>query len=297
MSQEHRNTIFVEDAVLDEVREFAGEQFIIRLEAPKTAANAQPGTFVHLTCDSALPMRRPLSLMRVDAKRGWIDILYKTHGLGLTALSKQPPGTALSVMGPIGKPFVPSRERPITLLIGGGVGIPPMIYLAEALKDDPNSNWQTMMFMGSELPFPFALVEGRIELPHMPSDATHSLALVEEWGIPSRLASKSDIDGAHDGYVTDLARAWLEQQDASTLAQCEIFSCGPTPMLKAVAALAQEFNVTCKVSLEEYMACAVGGCAGCVVPVHGSDGAVAMKRVCVDGPVFEAAQIYPTAAP
>lgn len=293
MSRAHRDTIFVEDAELVEVRQYPGEQFIIRLAAPKTAANARPGTFVHLTCDSALPMRRPLSLMRVDAQRGWVDILYKTHGIGLTALSTKQPGTKLSVMGPIGQPFVPDPQRPNALLIGGGVGIPPMIYLAEALQNDSNTDWNTMMFMGSELPFPFTLVEGKLPLPHMPADATHALALVEDWGIASRLASKSNIQGAHDGYVTDLARAWLTQQDAATLATCEIFSCGPTPMLKAVAALAQEFDVVCKVSLEEYMACAVGGCAGCVVPVYGSNGDIAMKRVCVDGPVFEAAHIYP----
>lgn len=295
MSKTNRDSIFVEDATLIEVRSFPGEQFIMRLAAPRTAANARPGTFVHLTCDASLPMRRPLSLMRVDAQRGWIDILFKTHGVGLTALSTKQPGTRLSVMGPIGQPFVADPTRPITLLLGGGVGIPPMIYLAESLAHDASNDWQVMMFMGSEIPFPFALTEAGIGLPHMPADATHALALVEDWGMASRLASKAGLAGAHDGYVTDLARAWLAQQDAATLARCEIFSCGPTPMLKAVAALAQEFDVVCKVSLEEYMACAVGGCAGCVVPVHGEHG-IAMKRVCVDGPVFEARTIYPAGA-
>jgi dihydroorotate dehydrogenase electron transfer subunit len=71
----------------------------------------------------------------------------------------------------------------------------------------------------------------------------------------------------------------------------EIYSCGPTPMLKAVAAVAREFGLPCQVSLEEYMACAVGGCAGCTVRVN-TDQGPAMKRVCVDGPVFEASTVF-----
>ena len=94
------------------------------------------------------------------------------------------------------------------------------------------------------------------------------------------------------GSAAYLARHWLKQFNKKELQEVEIFSCGPTPMLRAVAAVAKEFNLPCQVSLEEYMACAVGGCAGCVVKVETEDGP-AMKRVCVDGPVFEAASVFP----
>ncbi len=289
--KQNRDTIFVEDAELIEVREYPSAQYILRLHAPETARHARPGTFVHITCDSALPMRRPLSLMRVNAEAGWIEILYKIVGAGLRALSAQPCGTKLSVMGPIGKPFVADESRPIALLVGGGVGIPPMIYLAEALAADKRHNWQPMVFMGSEIPFPFSCVESQLEIDGMPADASHGLALVEDWGIPSRLASLAGLPGAHQGYVTELAAAWLAAQDEQTQARCVIYSCGPTPMLKAAAEVAVRFDVPCQVSLEEYMACAVGGCAGCTVAVKTADG-VSMQRVCVDGPVFDARAVF-----
>jgi dihydroorotate dehydrogenase electron transfer subunit len=94
--------------------------------------------------------------------------------------------------------------------------------------------------------------------------------------------------------VTELARAWLHSLDEHGLRQVEIYACGPTPMLAAAARLAHEFGVPCQVSLEEYMACAVGGCAGCTVRIMTPTGA-AMKRVCVDGPVFDAAVVDWTA--
>jgi dihydroorotate dehydrogenase electron transfer subunit len=92
--------------------------------------------------------------------------------------------------------------------------------------------------------------------------------------------------------VSQLADHWLSALSATERAEVEIYACGPTPMLKAVALIAQAHQVPAQVCLEEYMACAVGGCAGCTVPVHGPEG-VAMKRVCVDGPVFTAASVYP----
>ena len=118
------------------------------------------------------------------------------------------------------------------------------------------------------------------------------MPLLEKWGIPARLASLSEFEGTFRGYVTDLAREWLKSLPEEALSKVEIMSCGPTPMLKAVAKLAREFGVPCQVSLEEFMACAVGGCAGCTVLVQTDDGP-AMKRVCVDGPVFDAAAVFP----
>ena len=88
-----------------------------------------------------------------------------------------------------------------------------------------------------------------------------------------------------------MARTWLQGLDSQALAEVEVFACGPHPMLKAVAALAAEFTLPCQVSLEEFMACGVGGCAGCVVEVRTPEGP-AMKRVCVDGPVFDARRVF-----
>ena len=291
----HRGTVHVEDARLLDRQEYAGGQYVIRLEAPKCAATAQPGSFVHLTCDPLLPMRRPLSIMRADAAAGWIDVLYKVVGPGLAALSQQPIGATLSTMGPIGRGFVPSAARPRTLLVGGGVGIPPMVFLAESLKARGDAPWRPLVLMGSEIPFPFRTRPSTIVVPGMPDGTIACMPLLDDWGVPSRLATLAGYPGCYDGYVTDLAAAWLGSLDAATLAEVEVFACGPTPMLKAVAQVARRFGVPAQVSLEEFMACAVGGCAGCAVPVV-TDAGLAMKRVCVDGPVFDANAVFPPAA-
>jgi dihydroorotate dehydrogenase electron transfer subunit len=151
--------------------------------------------------------------------------------------------------------------------------------------------------MGSEVPFPFAPKPSQFMVPGVGGGATACMPLLEDWGLPSRLASQQGYPGCFDGFVTDLARAWLGALDAGARAEVEVLSCGPTPMLKAVAALAREFELPCQVSLEEHMACAVGGCAGCAVEVQVPAGATTarqMKRVCVDGPVFDARQVFVT---
>jgi len=287
----HRNTIFVEDAEVIAHEAHAEKQFILRLRAPKCAANAVPGSFVHLQCDSLLPMRRPLSIMRTSAKHGSIDILYKCIGPGLERLAEKLAGAHISVMGPIGQGFAPHVERPRTLLIGGGVGIPPMVFLAESLVARTDAQWKPFVLMGSEIPFPFRAKPSTIVVPGVPDGVIACMPLLDDMGVASRLASLRDFPGCHQGYVTDLASTWLATLDPDALAQVEIFACGPTPMLKAAAAVAKKFNVPAQVSLEEFMACAVGGCAGCAVRVMTPNGP-AMKRVCVDGPVFDASAVF-----
>jgi dihydroorotate dehydrogenase electron transfer subunit len=289
-AQANRDTIFVEDGEVVSIDAFPGEQFIMRIRAPRCAASAQsaqPGNFVHITCDESLPMRRPLSIMRVGDD--WIEILYKIVGHGLRLLSKKKSGDFVSVLGPIGQPFRPSPDRPNTLLIGGGVGIPPMVYIADWLRQDKGS-WQAFAILGSEIPFPFDLKKSSLPVDGVADDVNSTMPLLESWGIPARLTSLQGYEGCHDGYVTDLAGQWLSTLSKDELGKVEIFACGPTPMLKAVADLAARYDLPCQVSLEEFMACAVGGCAGCTVKISTPDGD-AMKRVCVDGPVFDASTV------
>ena len=291
MTNRNRSTIFLEDALVLQQTAYDGDQFILRLAAPKCAARAEPGSFVHLTCDLAIPMRRPLSIMRADSQAGWIEILYKVMGPGLQALAARKAGEKISTLGPIGRPFVPHLERPRALLIGGGVGIPPMIFLADRLRARGDADWKPLVLMGSEIPFPFRARPSRIVVAGIPDGSIACMPLLDEWGVASRLASRADFPGCFDGFVTELADRWLELLSPAGLAEVEIFACGPTPMLEATAKLARRFNVPCQVSLEEFMACAVGGCAGCTVSVQTPEGP-AMKRVCVDGPVFDAYTVF-----
>jgi dihydroorotate dehydrogenase electron transfer subunit len=287
----HRGSIHLEDGQVLSHESWPGEQFVLRVSAPKCAAHAQPGSFVHLTCDPDVPMRRPLSIQRANAREGWIEILYKIVGPGLRALSRRRAGDVLSVLGPIGQPFRPDPRRPRSLLIGGGVGIPPMIFLAEWMLEQPGKPWQPLVLMGSEIPFPFKTRPSTILVPGIPAGAIGAMPLLDGWGVPSRLASKAGYSGCYDGFVTQLADEWLGALGGGARAEVEIFSCGPTPMLEAVAKVAARHQVPCQVSLEEFMACAVGGCAGCTVKVNTPDGP-AMKRVCVDGPVFDSRAVF-----
>ncbi len=205
-AQRNRNTIFVEDGEILGIDEFPGDQFIMHIRAPKCAVAAQPGSFVHVTCDYTLPLRRPLSIMRVE--NDCIDILYKIVGDGLRWLSKKRPGDLISVLGPIGQPFRPSAKRPKPLLIGGGVGIPPMVFIADYLRQHEGS-WEALAILGSELPFPFEVRKSTVNMPWVDEQVSATMPLLEDWGIPCRLATLAGFDGCFDGYVTDLADRWL----------------------------------------------------------------------------------------
>ncbi len=291
MDGTHRNTLFSIQAEVLDHREHPARQFVLRLDAPQIARTARPGSFVHLQCDPELPLRRPLSIMRTDPQQGWIEILYKVVGHGTRLLAGRRPGERLPTLGPVGNGFQLDPARPRRLLIGGGVGVPPMIFLAQQISTRPKEAADTLALFGSEVPFAFTPHTSKIMPPGIPAAASAAMPLLEDWGIASRLCSLNDYAGHYRGYVTELARHWLDSLDRAGRTQVELFACGPEPMLRAVAALAQEYRLHCQVSLEEYMACAVGGCAGCVVRTR-TDGGDAMKRVCVDGPVFDAAEVF-----
>ena len=286
----HRDTIAVEETEIISNTAHPGRQYIMRVHAPQIAQEAKPGSFVHIQCAKWLPMRRPISIMRTNPQNGQVDLLYKVLGEGTKALSERKKGESVSLIGPIGKPFTLHQKHSRPLLIGGGVGMPPMIFIASEinrLKQD----FKPFVILGSEVPFPFTPSPSKLVIPGMPDGVIASMPLMEDWNIPCRLATLQGYAGCFDGYVTDLAHHWLSALSPTQLDEVEIFTCGPHPMIEAVVKLAKEYNIPCQVSLEEYMACAVGGCAGCVVKVQTPNGP-AMKRVCVDGPVFNGFEVF-----
>ena len=286
MVKTHRDTISVNDCQVLAHYQFEADQYIITLESKEIADSTRPGQFVHLSVSGMLAMRRPISVMSVDTDNGTFDLLYKIVGEGTKQLADRKIGDVLSVIGPIGNGFE-LTDRKIPLLIGGGVGMPPMIAIAQKIKD--NAYYNPYVILGSEVPFPFEASQS--SLNGFNSSKFYTMPLLEEWRVPCGLASLQDYEGVYKGYVTDLAREYLDSLSSSDLREVEVFTCGPNPMLEAVSKLANEYNLPCQASLEEYMACAVGGCAGCVVEVATENGP-AMKRVCVDGPVFDAKTVF-----
>ncbi len=205
MNRSHRNTICVENAEVLAQATYPSEQFILRMFAPECAKRAVPGCFVHIRCDADIPMRRPLSIMRVNVDKGWIEVLYKIVGAGLLALSRIEPGDTLNILGPIGNGFALDSARPLTIMIGGGVGIPPLLFLGEHLHthfqntgtwgESPEFAGQPVAFFGSEIPFPFVLEDNARPLPGAPANATAAIKLMENWMIPSRLATTAGYPG------------------------------------------------------------------------------------------------------
>ena len=281
-------SILVERARVTRHDRYPGAQHVLAFAAPGIAERARPGSFVHMDCGPEWLLRRPMSIM--SASDGEIEILFKQVGHGTLTLAELVPGDASELIGPIGNHFtqIPGFSR--KLLIGGGVGLPPMIYYAEALAAAGEP--PPIVLAGSELPFPFELEPAALDIPGTTFDAPLAIKRLQDRGIPNRLASWADLPGCFRGFITTLGDEILSALDESVRSEVALYACGPTPMLEAVAGLARDHALPAQVSLEEYMACAVGGCAGCTVEVATENGP-AMQRVCVDGPVFDAAAVFP----
>jgi len=245
--------------------------FLARLEAPAVATQAVPGQFVSLKVSpgTAPLLRIPLSILSADPATGVFEVLYERLGPKSAALSRLPTGASVPCLGPLGNGFPEPLPGSRPILVGGGVGIPPLLYLGRRWR--AAGQGQCLLLAGA-----------RTAAKHLP---------------PTMLADGADAvrqatdDGTlgHAGLVTDLLETCLAEEPA-----CTVYTCGPHPMMAAVAARCAAAGVTCYASLEEYMACGFGVCVGCVVELaeprdHSPYGKYG--RVCVDGPIFEASQI------
>lgn len=236
------------------------------LDAPALAEAALPGQFVMIRVSETTDplLRRPFSLFRADESAGTAEILFRIMGRGTSMLDRLQPGEKVDVVGPLGKPF-PSLPKDEIVLVGGGVGIPPLFFYAEWVRGrEPARNVHVLM-------------GGRTE---------RDLAAREEFerlGVDLEMAT-DDGSAGHAGLVTDLLRPFLGPSHA-------ILACGPAPMLKAVSEMAKKSKTKCYVSVEERMACGLGVCMGCAVPVRSAGEARSYRLACTDGPVFDAEEV------
>jgi dihydroorotate dehydrogenase electron transfer subunit len=239
------------------------QYFSLVLRAPQIAPVIQPGQFAHvriLPLKDAL-LRRPFSIFQVAGDT--FSILYKTVGKGTDALSRMRAGEELSVIAPLGHGFtVPKAGGEIPLLIAGGYGMAAMFLLAQ------RSPQKGIVFVG-----------GRRRVDILCEKEFAALG----WEV--RVATE---DGSHGekGLVTHPLIAELKR-DATNR---KIFACGPTPMLKAVGKIAEDFNVLAELSMDEDMCCGTGVCLTCVIPVKSGDG-WEYQRTCTEGPVFDSRAI------
>lgn len=250
--------------------EVAPQHFRLRLKAPQVAEQAQAGHFVHILPRAPMLqdplLRRAFSVLSVRKADGTFEILYRVMGRGTESMHRWRAGESVDVLGPLGRPFAALAEY--SVLVGGGVGVPPLAMLA-ASKERQNV---------------VALLGARTAADLLCREDFTRLA------VPVETATEDGSDGYH-GLVTELLKKHLRRASAQK-ERFAVYSCGPLPMLRAVAALCSSANVSCQVSLEENMPCGVGICNGCVVPVTGAgDEYARYRRICIDGPVAWANEI------
>lgn len=250
-------------AVISQER-IACDVYSLWLQTGQITSQARPGQFVSLySSDGSRLLPRPISLCEIDGTRGRLRLVYRVVGKGTKEFSSLSEGDMLDVLGPLGNGFpVEEAAGKRIFLIGGGIGIPPMLAAAQALEGDREDRILVMgyrdeVFLDKELA------------------AAGKLYVATEDGSAGVKGNVLDAIREH-GLSTDV-----------------IFACGPRPMLRAVRDYAADRNITCYVSMEERMACGVGACLGCVCNSTKVDdhSRVHNKRVCKDGPVFLSTEV------
>lgn len=237
----------------------------LTIQTKEIAAAAKAGQFVSVySNDASKLLPRPISLCGIDRKAGTLRLVYRVTGehTGTEEFSRFQAGDTMKIMGPLGNGFTVEKGRK-TFLIGGGIGVPPMLQLAKEMKD-AGENFQIVM--GYRDAGTFLLDEFKKQ--------GESFVATEDGSVGTK------------GNVLDAIRE--NHLDADV-----IYACGPTPMLRALKAYAEEQNMTCYVSMEERMACGIGACLACVCNSTEKDAHsnVKNKRICKEGPVFNAKEV------
>lgn len=228
------------------------------IQTENIAAQADPGQFISVyTKDGSRLLPRPISLCEADRETGRIRIVYRVVGYGTSEFSGYGPGDTISVLGPLGNGF-PLKEKK-AFLIGGGIGIPPMLQLAKSLKCEKQIivGYRDQLFLTEDL-------------------KAHGTVYI---------ATEDGSCGTKGNVMNAISE--------NNLTADVIYACGPTPMLRAVKAYAEERGIECYLSLEERMACGIGACLACVCKSKEVDdhSHVHNKRICKDGPVFLSTEV------
>lgn len=254
--------IYKEEAIVLSNEKLSEGVYSIVLKTKDIAKEAIAGQFVSVYCnDSSRILPRPISLCEIDKNENTIRIVFRTVGKGTSEFAKYVPDTKVTVLGPLGNGYDLSKQYENVLVIGGGIGIPPMLQLARSIS----GNKQIVVGYRSK----------------------NDMFLYKELQKEADVFVATD-DGSYqtNGTVIDAIKENDLKADA-------IMACGPMPMLKALKKYSEEKGIDCFISLEERMACGIGACLGCVTKTKKKDhhSKVHNARICTEGPVFDAREV------
>jgi len=256
----------VEKALVIRHREIVPHYYELEFIAPSIASEVLPGQFVNVRVSDSLDplLRRPFSIYDVDKKLGSITVFYKVVGRGTELLSQMPIQKRLDVMGPLGRPFSIPRHVNKAYLIGGGVGIAPLVYLARVLTANK--------------------IKVRVLMGASTAGFLCGKDMLDRLGVDYLVSTDDGSEGLR-GRVTDLFEQQLSFKDCDY-----IYACGPEPMLSRITHLTLINGLEGEVSLEGHMACGVGACLGCAHQVKVGE-THRYAKICSEGPVFKIGEV------
>lgn len=241
-----------------EQRKLGEGLFSLKIKAPEIVSSAQCGQFVHIATGEGNLLRRPISIC--DAENDMLHIVFQTKGEGTKWLSERKIGDMLNILGPLGHGYDLEKLGKNPVFIGGGIGVPPMLFAVKKCIESGGNPKAILGFRSKD-------------------------AVILEKDFPCEtLVCTDDGSYARKGFVTDLLK---EQVDNAT----GVASCGPKPMLKGIAEIAEKAALPCQVSMEERMGCGIGACLVCACALQAENGETKYGHVCKDGPVFDAREV------
>jgi len=241
-------------------KNLAKDMYELEIFCPEIVERAKPGQFVHIGVKGHT-LRRPISICKIDHEKNTIFVVFQAKGSGTRDLAEMTNQNILDVLGPCGNGFPLLDPSEKVICIGGGIGVPPMVGVAS----------------------------------HYGSNATaicgfrdKSLVILQDefakLGTNSVICSDDGSVGIH-GLVTVPLEDMLAKEKPAV-----VYACGPIPMLRAIAGVAEKYDVPCKVSMEQHMGCGIGACLVCIVQIQTENG-IEFKHVCKDGPVFDSKEV------
>lgn len=262
-----KDKLYQEQGRVSFCRNVASGTFLIRFTAPNISRSVKPGQmiFIRTTKRETPLLRRPFAIFDADTEKGAVDVLFGVVGKGTTVLSRKREGDEIDVIGPSGNGFLlPKTGNKRVIAIAGGIGLGPIHFLCKELS---NRSIPYLFFCGAS--------------------SADKLVLKSLVSSVETIITTDDGSYGVKGLVTDA----IEKRAKGIPRGSIVYACGPEPMLTAAAKLGRKYGWVVYLSLERHMACGVGACNGCVVDTITEKKEIVRKRVCCDGPVFNAKEL------